>query len=145
MSNAIRMNLPAGTTTVLAASRQFWLATLGAAAVTREWAEKEAGTVFRALVKEGTVVETHAMRVVGRRIETSMARASALADDARTGVRASVQTIARVASHLRSRLPVIRARLAVDTAPAKPTRPSKTSRTRKARKTGRTVRSRTKQ
>jgi len=31
MSNTLRMTLPAGTTTVLAAPRQFWLATLGAA------------------------------------------------------------------------------------------------------------------
>jgi len=145
MSNTIRMSRSAGTPAVLAAPRQFWLATLGAAAVTREWAEKEAGTVFRALVKEGSVVETHAMRVVGRRIETSMARATALARDARTGVRVSVESIAKIAARLRARVPVVHARLAVDTAPAKPARASKPARTRKARKTARTVRARTKQ
>jgi hypothetical protein len=84
------MTLPAGTTTVLAAPRQFWLATLGAAAVTREWAGKEARTVFRALINEGTVVETRAIRVVARRIEPSMARANALVRDASSGVGASV-------------------------------------------------------
>ena len=35
--------------TVLAASRQVWLASLGAAVVTREWAQSEAGNVFRTL------------------------------------------------------------------------------------------------
>ena len=47
MSNTIRYDNPAA---VLAAPRQIWLATLGAVAMTREWAEKEAGTLFRTLV-----------------------------------------------------------------------------------------------
>ena len=45
---------------VLAASRQVWLASLGAAVVTRDWAQTEAGNVFRTLVKEGTAVESQA-------------------------------------------------------------------------------------
>ena len=49
MSNTIRYGNPAA---VLAAPRQIWLATLGAAAMTREWAEKEAGTLFRSLVPD---------------------------------------------------------------------------------------------
>ena len=44
------------------ASRQMWLAGLGAAAVTREWARTEAGKTFRTLVKEGSAVETKAIR-----------------------------------------------------------------------------------
>ena len=50
------------------ASRQVWLAGLGAAVVTRDWAEKEASTVFRNLVREGTTVESRAFRVVGDRL-----------------------------------------------------------------------------
>ncbi|MET0855920.1 MAG: phasin family protein, partial [Telluria sp.] len=57
-------NLPVGDA-VLAASRQVWLASLGAAVVTREWAQSEAGNVFRTLVKEGTAVESKAIRMVG--------------------------------------------------------------------------------
>jgi hypothetical protein len=53
------------------ASRQMWLAGLGAAVVTRDWVQSEAGGVFKALVKEGTVVESRAIRFVGDRIETS--------------------------------------------------------------------------
>ena len=34
-----------------AASRQVWLAGLGAAAVTRHWARYQAGTTMRALIK----------------------------------------------------------------------------------------------
>src|SRR6185369_15211183 len=47
------------------ASRQVWLASLGAAVVTREWAEREAGNVIRTLIKEGTAVESRAFRLVG--------------------------------------------------------------------------------
>ena len=50
---------------VVAASRQVWLAGLGAAVVTRGWAEKEAGSVLRNLVREGTAVESRAIRFVG--------------------------------------------------------------------------------
>ena len=42
----------------IAASRQVWLASLGAAVVTRDWVQTEAGDVFKTLVKEGTVVES---------------------------------------------------------------------------------------
>ena len=63
---------------VLAASRQVWLAGLGAAVVTREWAEREAATVLRTLVKEGTAVESKAFRMVGNRVETSLTRANAM-------------------------------------------------------------------
>jgi len=57
----------------LSASRQVWLAGLGAAIVTRDWARNDAGHVFRALVKEGSTVETRAKRVLGRQIDLSLA------------------------------------------------------------------------
>jgi hypothetical protein len=41
---------------VVNAYRKVWLAGLGAAVVTRDWAQAEAPAVFRNLVKEGTLV-----------------------------------------------------------------------------------------
>jgi len=115
-----------------------WLATLGAAAVTREWAEKEAGGVFRTLVREGSVVESHAIRYVGRRMETSMRRADALARDARNGVRGSMQSLANVASFLREKLPAVRARIDVQaTAPKRAKAVKAAAGTRKSRATTR--------
>ena len=114
MSNTIRLSVPLAGGAMLAAPRQVWLATLGAAAVTREWAQKEAGTVFRTLVREGSVVESRALSVVGQRAETSMRRASALAREAKHGVSTSIDALA---SFIRAKLPTVRARLAVDTAP----------------------------
>ena len=82
----------------LAASRQVWLAGLGAAVVTREWARKDAGHMFRALVKEGSTVESQAIRVLGRRIESSIALATMTwnraRDTARTRVGGLVETAA---------------------------------------------------
>ena len=62
----------------LAASRQMWLASLGAAVVTRDWVQNEAGTVLKTLVKEGTAVESRAIRFVGDRLEGSVERANTL-------------------------------------------------------------------
>jgi len=72
--------------TVLAASRQMWLAGLGAAVMTRDWAEKEAGGVFRTLVKEGAAVESRAIRLVGVQVESSMTKANAAWKQTRTTV-----------------------------------------------------------
>lgn len=126
MSNTIRSSYPMGGA-MLAAPRQIWLATLGAAAVTRGWAEKEAGAVFRTLVKEGSAIESHAIRFVGNRIETSVRRAHALLRDAREGADASVAALARAASKVRSKLPAVRARIDVDTAAPKRARGVKTA------------------
>jgi hypothetical protein len=60
------------------ASRQMWLAGLGAAAVTRDWARTEASKTFRTLVKEGSAVETKAIRDVSKRVEMSVATATSL-------------------------------------------------------------------
>ena len=53
MSNASRVSLPMTPAAMIAAPRHLWLATLGAAALTREWAERDAAAMFRSLVNEG--------------------------------------------------------------------------------------------
>ena len=94
MSNMTRLSIPmTSAAAMLAASRQVWLAGLGAAVVTRDWAEREAGRVFRTLVKEGTVVESRAIRLVGDRVETSLTRANAMWQQTRAArVEATVST-----------------------------------------------------
>jgi hypothetical protein len=126
--------------------RQVWLATLGAAAVTREWAEKEAGGVFRTLVREGSAVESRAIRYVGRHVETSMRRAHAFAREARHGVRVSMQSLADAASIIRQKLPTVRAVIDVEAATPKHAKTSKpAARARKSRvSTRRTASSRAK-
>jgi hypothetical protein len=90
------------------ASRQVWLASLGAAVVTRDWANKEAGKAFGTLVRQGAVVESRAIRFVGTRIEGSVARASALVGQARTTLRGAVKDYADGAATLvRETLPRI--------------------------------------
>jgi hypothetical protein len=81
-ANEVRIASP-----VLKASRQVWLASLGAAVVTRDWAQTEAGTVFRSLVKEGTVVESRTIRLVGNRLESTITVANGMLRRARTAVR----------------------------------------------------------
>lgn len=85
---------------VLTASRQVWLAGLGAAVVTREWAEKEAGTVFRNLVREGTAVESRAIRFVGDRLESSFVQANTVWKRARRNVTTTVRAYADTATTL---------------------------------------------
>jgi len=82
---------------VFNASRQVWLAGLGAAVVTREWAQADAGKVFRNLVKEGTAVESRTFRIVGDRLEGSFTRANALWRQARHAVSANVKKAADTA------------------------------------------------
>lgn len=79
---------------VFNASRQMWLASLGAAVVTRDWAQSEAGNVFRRMVREGTVVESKTIRLVGDRIETSFAAANTLWRRARGTVQSTVRQAA---------------------------------------------------
>ena len=61
---------------VLAAPRQVWLAGLGAAVVTRQWARNDAGHVFRTLVKEGSHVEARTIRIIGRQLDSSIVLAT---------------------------------------------------------------------
>jgi hypothetical protein len=81
----------------IAASRQVWLASLGAAVVTREWVQTEAGDMFKSLVKEGTVVESQAVRFVGNRLETSFSAANSIWKDTRRTVESSVKQAADAA------------------------------------------------
>jgi hypothetical protein len=91
---------------VFNASRQVWLASLGAAVVTREWAQTEAGSVFRNLVKEGTAVESRTIRRVGDRLEGSFMKVNSLWRQARRTVSANVQKAADTAVTLvQSNLP----------------------------------------
>jgi Holliday junction resolvase RusA-like endonuclease len=85
---------------VLTASRQVWLAGLGAAVVTRDWAEKEAGRTFRTLVREGSAVESRAIRFVGDRLETSFTQANTMWKRTRRNVTTTVKSYADTAAML---------------------------------------------
>jgi hypothetical protein len=78
----------------LAASRKVWLAGLGATVVTRDWVQSEGGHVFRTLVREGTVVESRAIRFVGDHVESSITRANAMWKRTRRTVEATVKQAA---------------------------------------------------
>jgi hypothetical protein len=91
--------VPAGEA-ILAASRQVWLASLGAAVVTREWAQNEAGALFRTLVKEGTAVESRTFRRVGDRVDRPIPLANELWRTARSTVTTSVKQAADTATTL---------------------------------------------
>jgi hypothetical protein len=129
---------------LISASRQVWLASLGAAVVTREWAEKEAGGVFRTLVREGTAVESRAFRFVGDRLDTSFNRANTLWKRARRTVASTVRTYADSAATLvRDRLPIELPRPIAAARPvAKPKRAAKRARKSSTARVGskRTVR-----
>jgi hypothetical protein len=85
--------------------REVWLAGLGAVVVTREWASKEAGPLFRTLIKEGTIVETRAVRMVGDGIETGFERANTFWRKARTVMTSTVKTAADTTVALVRELP----------------------------------------
>jgi hypothetical protein len=84
----------------LAASRQVWLASLGATVVTRDWVQSGAGDMFKTLVKEGTVVESRAIRFVGDSIESSVSRANTVWKRTRKTVESSVKQAATAAVDL---------------------------------------------
>ena len=91
--------------TVFAASRQMWLAGLGAAVVTRDWAEKEASGVFRTLVKEGTAVESRAIRIVGDQVESSVTKANVVLKRTRTAIGNVVRVYTDTAAGIVQSLP----------------------------------------
>jgi hypothetical protein len=138
MSTMNRMNVPMAAGALLAAPRHMWLAALGAAAVTRDWAERDAAKVFRTLVSEGSAIESRALRIVGRRIEVSVERASELSRLARRGA-ASARSLAGAAStFVRDKLPTLRATVAVE--PAKrPARKSAATAAKRGKRTPGTV------
>jgi hypothetical protein len=79
------------------ASRQVWLASLGAAVVTRDWVQTEAGSKFKTLVREGSVVESQAVRFVGDRLETSISLANTVWKETRRTVQSTVKQAADAA------------------------------------------------
>lgn len=90
----------------LAASRKVWLAGLGATVVTRNWLESEGGHVFQTLVKQGTVVESRAMRLLGRKVDASLSQANTMWRTSRRIVEASVkQAAASVVDYAQQALP----------------------------------------
>jgi len=101
----------------LAASRQVWLAGLGAAMVTRDWARNDAGHVFRALVKEGSTVEARAKRAIGKQVGLSLSAASDALTKARSVALTTVNGVVEtaVAALPKFRVPIASTR----SAPAK--------------------------
>jgi len=79
-------------------SRQVWLAGLGAATVTRQWAASGAVPMFRALVREGEMVEGRARRVIGRQVGNSVALATAAWNTARDTALTTVNGLVGVAA-----------------------------------------------
>jgi hypothetical protein len=122
----------------LAASRQVWLAGLGAAVVTREWARNDAGHMFHALVKEGSTVESRTLRVIGRRIESSVALATTAWNRARDTARTTVDSLVETAA---AALPAFKAPAAkrVRKTTAKKSRSAKSRVSRKSRRAKRTA------
>ncbi len=119
------------------ASRQVWLAGLGAAAVTRDWARTEAGKTFRTLVKEGSAVETKAIRDLSKRVETSVATATSLWRQTRATTMTAANTIAQNASAALSKF---KAPIVVRSAPAKARKAVKATKKSAGRATRRTKR-----
>lgn len=108
---------------VVAAYRQVWLASLGAAAVTRDWAQKETTQTMKILVREGAVVESRAIRFVGDRIEASMTRANSVWKHTRHTVESTVKQAAETTVALAQQvLPKTLPAIAIPgiTKPAKP-------------------------
>jgi len=124
-------NVARVTDIALSASRQVWLAGLGAATVTRQWAANDAVPMFRSLVREGEVVEGRARRVIGRQVGNSIALASAAWNTARDTARTTVTGFVHTAT---AAMPKLRT-------PAKASAPKSVRRSpaksRKTRKTGR--------
>lgn len=119
----------------LFASRQAWLASLGAASMSREWVRHEAGNTFRALVRKGSAVEKNAMEVIGGRVESSVATAASLWRIARATALATANRLAETASSMRSvRMPAFAATAAAP-------KPRKQAKNRAVKARTRTVRS----
>ena len=122
--------------TLMRASRQFWLAGLGAAVVTRDWAEKEGGVVFRNLVREGTAIESRAIRFVGDRLENKFSQANTMWKRTRRNVTTTVKAYADTATTLvRETLPTSLPKLAMPVSvkvEAKPAAKRKVARAKRA-------------
>jgi hypothetical protein len=117
----------------LAASRQVWLAGLGAAIVTRDWARNDAGHVFRALVREGTSVETHAKLVIGRELDRSIVTATRAVTKARARALGTVNAFGGLVEAAIGALPKFRAAAAKPYSASK-AKPAKARVVRKSRR-----------
>src|SRR4029453_2582073 len=122
----------------VAVSRQVWLAGLGAAVMTRDWTRNDAGHVFRTLVKEGSTVETKAARVLGRRIESSIALATTAWNRARDAARSTVSGLVESAAAV---LPAAKPYVAVKHVRKTPAKSQRTTKARATRKVRRAKRS----
>ena len=124
---------------MLNASRQVWLASLGAAVVTRDWAQSEAGSVFRSLVKEGTLVESRTIRLVGDRLESTITVANTMIKRARSAVAKTAGTAVTI---VQSNLPNVKlpAMFVTPAKSAKPAKPAKRAAKRVAAKPVKRVR-----
>jgi hypothetical protein len=122
----------------LAASRQVWLAGLGAATVSRQWARNDAGHVFRTLVKEGSAMETRALRVIGKQIDSSLAVATSTWNKARHTALSTVNGLFDTAAAALPRLkaPVV----ALRNTAAKPRKTASRAKPRKVRPAKRSAR-----
>ena len=124
----------------LAASRQVWLAGLGAATMTRQWARNDAGVVFRALVKEGSTVEARALRRIGRQVDSSIVLATAALSRARDAAQTTLNGLVETAAAVLPGMKTTRAGKRTVTAVAnKPRRAMKRAATRKTRRNKRSA------
>jgi len=124
----------------LAASRQVWLAGLGAATVTRQWARNDAGGVFRALVKEGSAVEARALRRIGRRLDSSIVLATTAWSRARHAAQTTVNGLVGSAAAVLPGLKTPRAgKRAVKAVAKKPRAAGKRTASRKTRRNKRSA------
>jgi len=117
----------------LAASRQVWLAGLGAAIVTRDWARNDAGHMFRTLVREGASVEAHAKRVIGKELDRSIGVATRAVTKARARALSTVSAFGGLVDAAAGALPKFRAP-AVKSSSASKAKPAKARVVRKARR-----------
>ena len=115
-----------------AASRQVWLAGLGAAIVTRDWARNDAGHVFRTLIKEGEAVETRAVRVIGKQIDSSLVIAASTWNKARHTALSTVNGLIDTAATAWPRL-----KPAAAAASKTPAKRKKLAKARRAKRSGR--------
>ena len=80
------------------ASRQVWLAGLGAATIARRWASRDAVPFFHSLVKQGEIAESTVLHALNAEIGTSAVRAARMWNSTREAVSATVNTLAATAA-----------------------------------------------
>jgi hypothetical protein len=125
------------TDTALAASRRVWLAGLGASLLARQWARDEARDTLRACVKRGSSVEAQVLRVVGIRINASLAAASSIL---RLSRKVAASTASALAEEIVKVLPEFMATKPVRRTAATRTRvATKSTKTRTRQRTSRTA------